>query len=355
MRGDFLNLKVEYNKVIEFVSACLKYGNSKQQQINWNTDDIVNDSASDLLDFAPNPDVKAWLNQVDEEISPFLRNDIVFVMVRVPSVDDFCFKLVLDYNLENIEDFFEALEKSDENDLVKMICRGYNTDIPFDSDDKLIKDTLLKIYNKDVASLFMQIKNHPSEFKSRMIQSMKDFYLHFYKPHQQIAYEFMIEKVNEHNKIISENAVYFINTIGLGDYTKLLKKQKNIRIFVSYFYDLGMFHVGLDNIFVLFYGQSSDQRFNGQLSMDKLKAFFKALSDETRLEIIRVTSKKAWYQKELADYLGLTTPTLSYHVNLLLEVGILNFEPSSNNRYYYTTNKEKLEQLLDFSKKEMLN
>ena len=148
MRGDFLNLKVEYNKVIEFVSACLKYGNSKQQQINWNTDDIVNDSASDLLDFAPNPDVKAWLNQVDEEISPFLRNDIVFVMVRVPSVDDFCFKLVLDYNLENIEDFFEALEKSDENDLVKMIFRGYNTDIPFDSDDKLIKDTLLKIYNK---------------------------------------------------------------------------------------------------------------------------------------------------------------------------------------------------------------
>ena len=52
-----------------------------------------------------------------------------------------------------------------------------------------------------------------------------------------------------------------------------------------------------------------------------------------------MASKRPWYNKELADYFNLTPATLSYHLNLLLDLEILNFEPSIiNNRYYYTRN-----------------
>nr|WP_246566016.1 ArsR family transcriptional regulator [Tissierella simiarum] len=87
---------------------------------------------------------------------------------------------------------------------------------------------------------------------------------------------------------------------------------------------------------------------------NRYKALFKALSDDKRIEIIKITSKRPWYNKELADYFNLTTATLSYHLNLLLDLGILNFEPSINNRYYYTTNKENLKKLFDIALKDLL-
>jgi len=65
--------------------------------------------------------------------------------------------------------------------------------------------------------------------------------------------------------------------------------------------------------------------------------------------LINLTSVRPYYNKELADHFGLTTATLSYHINLLLDIGILNFEPRPNNRFYYTTNKETLRTIFNMS------
>ena len=100
---------------------------------------------------------------------------------------------------------------------------------------------------------------------------------------------------------------------------------------------------------MIMYGFYMEERFNQQMMQNKYKTLFKALSDEKRLEIIRLTSKRPWYNKELADYFDLTTATLSYHLNLLLDMGILNFEPSDYNRYYYTTNKETLKSFFEYA------
>lgn len=52
-------------------------------------------------------------------------------------------------------------------------------------------------------------------------------------------------------------------------------------------------------------------------------AIFKALSDETRLEIVKLISKKELYACDILQSFKITQPTLSYHMKLLTECGVI--------------------------------
>lgn len=60
----------------------------------------------------------------------------------------------------------------------------------------------------------------------------------------------------------------------------------------------------------------------------------KLLSDKSKVDIMKYISKRPSYGKELANELGLSTATISYHVNALLRVGFVKADISSNKVYY---------------------
>ncbi|WIV12468.1 winged helix-turn-helix domain-containing protein [Proteiniborus sp. MB09-C3] len=61
----------------------------------------------------------------------------------------------------------------------------------------------------------------------------------------------------------------------------------------------------------------------------------KTISDETRFEIIELLSKEApMTGKDLASKLGLSTPTISHHIDKLKEAGFTNEERVKNSKYY---------------------
>lgn len=51
---------------------------------------------------------------------------------------------------------------------------------------------------------------------------------------------------------------------------------------------------------------------------------FKALSDETRLKIVEMLSCGELCACDILDYFQITQPTLSYHMKILTDVGIVN-------------------------------
>ncbi len=65
-----------------------------------------------------------------------------------------------------------------------------------------------------------------------------------------------------------------------------------------------------------------------------LLKFFKALGDETRLQIIGLLSKDEYRVSDLAGELGLTEPTVSHHIGKLREVGLLNLRTAGTSRWY---------------------
>ena len=77
---------------------------------------------------------------------------------------------------------------------------------------------------------------------------------------------------------------------------------------------------------------------------------FKVLSDERRLDILRLVGNKSRYATELAKELGLTKATVSYHMNLIIEQGLVTIRVEQN-RVYYDLNVDRLsKQLTDVIK-----
>jgi len=348
-----MDYKIEYNKAVEFLGAILKYSKNKIHQ-NYNKSELSSDIVKNLLDFSPNPDVKDWLKYVDNNMSPFLRNEILFIINDLFGLLDICFYLIVTQNIEEPLELIRAIKELDNSILIKMTYEYYELTLPLDADDVTLKAALSKMYSEETASSFLQIKNFPNEYKKHIIEVFDSFYNLYYKPFEKQTYSYMEEKIKFHMELFEKDNIYFINHIGLGDYSKVVCKYDVIKIYVSFYIDIGLFYFFLGNNFVLLYGQDIERKLENKKSQDSYKALFKALSDDKRLEIIKMTSKRPWYNKELSDHFNLTTATLSYHLNLLLSLGILNFEPSYNNRYYYSTNKENLKKFFDMALKDLL-
>ena len=66
----------------------------------------------------------------------------------------------------------------------------------------------------------------------------------------------------------------------------------------------------------------------------ELSYFLKALSDKTRLEILEYISKKPSYGIELSTHFKVSRPTISFHLEQLKSVGLVNVERVKNTKYY---------------------
>lgn len=68
--------------------------------------------------------------------------------------------------------------------------------------------------------------------------------------------------------------------------------------------------------------------------LQSLSQFFKAVGDENRLRILNLLHEKPHNAGELADLLAVKAPTVSHHLNLLREAGLVNLRAVGNQRQY---------------------
>ena len=61
---------------------------------------------------------------------------------------------------------------------------------------------------------------------------------------------------------------------------------------------------------------------------------FRALADETRLKIVKMLSEKEMCVEELMAALGLAQATMSHHLHVLKEAGLVQAEKRGRNVYY---------------------
>ncbi len=60
----------------------------------------------------------------------------------------------------------------------------------------------------------------------------------------------------------------------------------------------------------------------------------KALTDETRLQILLLLLDREMYAQELVERLGLSQPAISRHLKLMLTAGLLRMRPEGGSKYY---------------------
>lgn len=145
------------------------------------------------------------------------------------------------------------------------------------------------------------------------------------------------------------------------DYISLLinidyiKQDKSIILAVSYFGEIGYLYVSVDaeeDLFLIGYRHMEVyvERKHGILANVLI---FKALGDETRQNMLKLLSQKEWYGDELAQKMGLSNSTVSYHLNILLMEGFIKINRIEN-RTYISLLEKNIEKSLQTALKRIL-
>ena len=78
-----------------------------------------------------------------------------------------------------------------------------------------------------------------------------------------------------------------------------------------------------------------------------LTEIFKVLSDDSRLKIVKALSKESMCACQLLEGLGISQPTLSHHMKILTDSGLVQ-PRKQKTQVYYDLNKEQVSCLCCF-------
>lgn len=76
------------------------------------------------------------------------------------------------------------------------------------------------------------------------------------------------------------------------------------------------------------------------MSLENVLAFFKVLSDESRLKIVGVLASQERSVDELAELLDLRAPTVSHHLSRLKDAGLVSMRSEGTSHLYSLNSKE---------------
>ena len=82
------------------------------------------------------------------------------------------------------------------------------------------------------------------------------------------------------------------------------------------------------------------------VSNTDLVLYFKAMADETRLNILDMLNKKDLCGCDLLEGFDFTQPTLSYHMKILVDSGLVT-STKEGNHAFYSLNKEVFQEIKD--------
>lgn len=106
--------------------------------------------------------------------------------------------------------------------------------------------------------------------------------------------------------------------------------------------------------FVVVYGAFISKKRLREKQSEERKQFFKVLSEEKRVEIIKSLALKPAIGSSLAKQVGLTNATASYHLTMLLGLGIVEYERIGQ-RLHYILNKGMLKDLFEKAYQDLVN
>lgn len=97
----------------------------------------------------------------------------------------------------------------------------------------------------------------------------------------------------------------------------------------------------------ILFRELSDFKEEEVLKFGNIREQLKALGDSTRFNIINLLKDRPYYLKELADSLELTSPTVSHHMDELVQAGLVKIT-TKGRRIYYSLKFESIKSISEY-------
>lgn len=330
-----MEVKIEYNIVADFMLSILRIGG------DGNT--------SDFFDwFKLNEDIAEYIKNVKDNMCPILARDLTYFFKNFSKGIYAIIYYAIDEDINDIEKVLDNITNMSKEEFLDIFISKLDMKIPENATDEEIKKIIeeeLKndINNSDKVDIYMDYFRFPDQMKERLTFTLEQYYKQFFAKIENDVKDFMDNKLKKHRQLLKEDSDKFFDTMVILIDKDIVNEQR-VNFFISYFNEIGLAlrHYDDTEIFTIIYGYGHEQKFDENMKKKEYKELIKLLNDDNRFEILSLLGKRSWYNKELADKLGITTATMSYHIKKISTLGILDIETGKKKRLYYRLNKNKL-------------
>jgi len=198
-----------------------------------------------------------------------------------------------------------------------------------------------------VLESYLELKRFPDELLPRIRIFFDRMYGEYFKPHVNRIEEVLLQKARDHEAIRQNDPAAFekeLVKISLDDYAR---GDLEYRYQVGYMCGNRLDYTPRGKSVLVHYSFQLEQSFDPACLDERMGDLFKALSDESRLAILRALAERPRYAAELAEELSLTRGTLSHHMTILARFDIFRVELKERKRLYYRLDKERLGRYFD--------
>jgi DNA-binding transcriptional ArsR family regulator len=189
------------------------------------------------------------------------------------------------------------------------------------------------------------------EFGERLLRALRAYQDNFFEEEER-RIEPILQQGSAEARMLAGHLPFerLLENLSQGVRFEVLPRAEEFALAPSYWGAPLVFHgrVGLDEYLLLFGARPFNASIvPGEVVPDALVNGLKALSDPTRLRILRYLSRGALTPTELADRLRLRTSTVAHHLNALRMAGLVFVMVGEGRERKYATRDEQLDSLVN--------
>jgi DNA-binding transcriptional ArsR family regulator len=309
--------------------------------------------------------VEAWRDRVAASISPFERADLDLVFSTV-SVTLFLFYSVVQKGYRDAAQLVAYLRKMGDEAFLAGFAELLQLDEGSEglTDPRVVEEALERDRARETvpfaeeARRLVSLLASPAAFRAKLADVVEWFTTRFVTEQlETVARETTIRRDRLEERL-AENATETLDSLSAGNFETLLADRPVVTIFPVHL--AGTEHAVMlpgeayilcgtafiDAVVPAERGQGEWERRTDEL--------LKAIGDPNRLAMLRLLRRRPHYGKELADELGISPGTISYHLEKLVSARLARLELSRGRRFYYTVNPQGVRDLQECLAREFL-
>ncbi|MCM1992379.1 ArsR/SmtB family transcription factor [Oceanirhabdus seepicola] len=299
--------------------------------------------------------IKEKLHTLSNQLNSFEKNDLDILFKKFKLNFYYLILFITKTDVTTVNELLDKLKGLSSDEYLEECFRISSHDISIDDDDETVYEAVTERYSTEDAHFFIEFKNDTKLLHTKLLNIIESFYNKvFMKEEEWITRE--IEPILK-NHIISfnENKKGFLDSIGNGNYEILVNRGKDVKINICYLEEFIPRYLFDKDTYIFVYGFGEEQKLKQKSSNINPQEIFKTLSDETRLRIISLLSQKKWARKDLVKEIGLTSATMTYQLNKLITLGLIELIVGGDSKKtLYTLNKDAFRTLVNSALDEII-
>lgn len=291
------------------------------------------------------------LKWAEEVISKLSQEDIeaLNTIRQYPAGGIELLNFVLDCGeLESIDRFIQYIKNSDTLDFYYYILneniektRIYKAFSDIKERYKIQEKIKWLIEEEDLMSFF----DDPEEVKRRTIHVFETIYKKGYDEKLYKVSEKIQQGIKYIQSFLDKDSIEVVLEKISGRPRKAFTGYKEYFIIPSYFVSPRFIRIfSGEKLYVVF--DCRVTRDKKEALLDELSTILKVIDDKSRMEILRILVNNKSYGKAISDIVGISTPTVSHHLEILKNAGFVREEKIRNIKYF-TADKDKLKRVID--------